>query len=142
MTTVTYGQTATGWTVDDSTFGARLALIRIRMDWNVKEAARSCEVPAASWRTWERDGVTPRRVVDIAKTISDVTGCDYLWLLTGSKTGHRISGVTERYRPPIIPRQVTGAHKRPTGRADEARRPPNRPADHSRPVLVRGSSIG
>jgi len=80
MTTV-HGERATGWTVDDGTFGARLALVRQRMDWNIKEAARECGLPAASWRTWERDGVSPRRIVEIAALIAARTGCDFGWLL-------------------------------------------------------------
>lgn len=71
-----------GWIADDSTFGARLALVRQRMQWgNVKEAALACGLPPESWRTWERDGVTPRRVVEIAAKIADRTGCDFGWLL-------------------------------------------------------------
>lgn len=73
-----------GWTADDSTFGARLALVRQRMQWgNVKEAAVACGLPTESWRTWERDGITPRRQVEIAKKIAEKTGCDYIWLALG-----------------------------------------------------------
>lgn len=78
--------TTQGWTADDSTFGARLALIRQKMAWgNVKEAAVACGLPAESWRTWERDNVVPRRIVEIASIIADKTGCDYGWLLTGPR---------------------------------------------------------
>lgn len=88
-----------GWTADDSTFGARLALVRQRMGWgNVKEAAVNCGVPTESWRTWERDGVEPRRIVEIAATIADRTGCDYGWLLTGPRLreGRVLTTVGER----------------------------------------------
>lgn len=79
-------RTSPGWTADDGTFGARLALIRQRMSWgNVKEAATACGLPVESWRTWERDNVTPRRIVEIALIISERTGCDYGWLLTGPR---------------------------------------------------------
>lgn len=71
-----------GWTVDDGTFGARLALVRQRMQWNIKEAARECGVPAASWGTWEA-GSLPRRYTEICRLIADRTGASYLWLLTG-----------------------------------------------------------
>lgn len=75
-----------GWTADDSTFGARLALIRQRMAWgNVKEAAVACGLPPESWRTWERDNVAPRRVVEVAAIISEKTGCDFGWLLAGQR---------------------------------------------------------
>ena len=73
-----------GWTVDASTFGARLALIRQHMGWgNVADAAKACGVPVASWRNWERDNRAPRQITLIAKQISTATGCDYLWLLLG-----------------------------------------------------------
>ena len=75
----------TGWIADDSTFGARLALIRQKMDWNIKEAARECAVPAASWKSWERQGVRPRNIDDAAWQIADRTGCDYGWLLAGAR---------------------------------------------------------
>lgn len=73
------------WRVDASTFGARLALIRWQMGWNMKEAAIGCGLPAQSWRTWEIDGTTPRDIVAIAKQISERTRCDYLWLLIGER---------------------------------------------------------
>lgn len=54
------------------------------MAWgNIKEAAVACGLPTESWRTWERDNVMPRRVVEIAAIIADRTGCDYWWLLAG-----------------------------------------------------------
>lgn len=86
MTVTGAESTVRGWTADDSTFGARLALIRQRMGWgNVKLAAEECKLPVQSWRTWERDGVTPRNIVEIAGTISERTGCDYGWLLAGHR---------------------------------------------------------
>ena len=117
----------TGWTADDSTFGARLALIRQRMAWgNVKEAAVACGLPPESWRTWERDNVAPRRVVEVAAIIAEKTGCDYGWLLAGRRLttasgrrgashgeiNDRKATVTGRTRPigePAnpIPRQAT-----------------------------------
>jgi transcriptional regulator with XRE-family HTH domain len=74
--------TSQGWTVDDSTFGARLALVRQRMQWNIKEAARECGIPAASWGTWE-GGAMPRRYTEMCRLIADRTGCDFGWLLAG-----------------------------------------------------------
>jgi hypothetical protein len=72
----------TGWIADDSSFGARLALVRQRMQWgNVKEAADACGIPVESWRRWERDGRAPRDVVDQARKIADRTGADFGWLL-------------------------------------------------------------
>lgn len=76
--------TGQGWTVDDSTFGARLALIRQRMQWNLKEAARECGIPAATWGLWE-NGAMPRRYTEMCRLIANRTGCDYLWLLDGPR---------------------------------------------------------
>lgn len=97
MTTTTV-ERRSGWIADDSTFGARLALVRQKKAWgNVKEAATACGLPVESWRNWERDNVVPRRVVTIAKVISMATGCDYLWLLLGS--GDYDTRTTEVYSP-------------------------------------------
>src|SRR4051812_17601519 len=69
-----------GWRPDDSTFGARLALVRQRMGWgNVAEAALACGVAIETWRTWER-GRTPRNFVEVCVKISAVTGADVAWL--------------------------------------------------------------
>jgi transcriptional regulator with XRE-family HTH domain len=95
---------AQGWTVDDSTFGARLALVRQRMQWNVKEAARECGIPAASWGSWE-NGAMPRRYTEMCRLIAQRTGADYGWLLDGPgltgkagdvRTTHGYSTVTEQ----------------------------------------------
>ena len=97
MTTV-HGEdrsVSTGLTVDDTTFAARLALVRHRMGWNLKEAARECGQPAASWRMWE-EGSSPRRKEDIARAIVERTGCDFYWLLLGE---HRGGKLTHRYAP-------------------------------------------
>ena len=78
---------ARGWTVNDSTFGARLALIRQHMDWNLKEAALACNVPAQTWTNWERKGQDPQRLHAVVRQIADRSGCDYLWLLAGPEGG-------------------------------------------------------
>lgn len=75
------------WVPDDLTFGARLALIRQRMGWNVKEAALACGLPAQSWRGWEIGGREPHRRTTIAMTIAAKTGCDFLWLVHGPDRG-------------------------------------------------------
>jgi transcriptional regulator with XRE-family HTH domain len=104
LMTAVYGEprpanTGQGWTVDDSTFGARLALVRQRMQWNIKEAARECGIPAASWGTWE-NGAMPRRYTEMCRLIAERTGCDYGWLVLGPQsssalTTHGYSTVTE-----------------------------------------------
>lgn len=64
------------------TFGARLALIRQAMGWNVTEAATACGVPPTSWKNWER-GRQPHRMIHAAQAIADRTGCDRDWLVFG-----------------------------------------------------------
>ncbi len=66
-------------------FGARLALIRWRQRWNQKEAALACGIPQNSWREWEVSGRAPRNVVEVASKISQVTGIDDYWILTGKQ---------------------------------------------------------
>lgn len=124
------------------------------MDWNIKEAARECGLPAASWRTWERDGVTPRRVVEITAIISDRTGCDYGWLLAGSRLRSRPDPGTitanEGYRRADTQPATTARPARPTAPPQPKRRPhattspgratpkdtTRRPARLPRPVTV------
>src|SRR5258707_106817 len=79
------------WVPSDSTFGARLALVRQKMGWgNVKVAAVECGLPVETWRTWERDNVEPKRLLVIAMAIASRTGCDYLWLVHGPNRGGAI----------------------------------------------------
>lgn len=88
MTTAVKHTNGAGWVANDTTFGARLALVRQRMAWgNVKEAALACGIATQSWRTWERDGVPPRNLEEACKKISARTGCDYGWLALGRPTG-------------------------------------------------------
>lgn len=129
--------TSGAWVPDDSTFGARLALVRQRMQWgNVKEAAIACGLPAESWRTWERDGVTPRRVVEVASIISARTGCDYGWLLAGNRLRSATNGTadvnTRQYLSGsnrVMPHQPKPPDNRPPGRLTRSSTtpPPRRP---------------
>lgn len=81
MRVVTTEATSRGWRPDDSSFGARLALVRQRMGWgNVKEAALACGLPVESWRNWERDGREPRSYIAVCQKISERTGADMAWL--------------------------------------------------------------
>jgi hypothetical protein len=117
-----------GWTVDDGTFGARLALVRQRMQWNIKEAARECGVPAASWGTWEA-GSLPRRYTEICAQIAERTGASYMWLLTGPRVGR------SAIRDPNEPSAFIGHKddpKRPPHVAPRPFGPPRR--EHTRPV--------
>ena len=139
MTTTPHQQQAAkGWMPDDTTFGARLALIRQRMQWgNVREAATECGIPPESWRTWERDNVTPRRVVDISTRIAQRTGCDLGWLIAGSAMAGRMeiatgasadpnqdSGPVSRLLAPAATARQTRPAHRPTGRTSGTQRRP------------------
>lgn len=84
-------QTPEPWVPDASTLGARLALIRQRMGWNITEAARECHVHAESWRLWEQQGREPRRLVTIAMAIATRTGVDLDWLVYGPNKGSRLT---------------------------------------------------
>lgn len=70
------------WTPDHGSFGARLAAIRHKMGWNVKEAAIACGVPPQNWRNWEA-GDEPRRLVTICMAIASRTNVDLDWLVYG-----------------------------------------------------------
>lgn len=113
--------TGQGWTVDDSTFGARLALVRQRMKWNIKEAARECGIPAASWGTWE-NGAMPRRYTEMCRLIANRTGCDFGWLALGPTRKDAAS--VSVWNPPVtIWPQITplAPRQRPPGRRDSRR---------------------
>jgi len=86
---------ARSW-VPQMTFGARLALVRQAMQWNMKEAAAKCGLPAQSWRQWEVYGHMPRRYVETVKLIAGATDVDYDWLLDGRSGGDGGGGVTTR----------------------------------------------
>lgn len=73
----------TAWVPDDATFGARLALVRQRMGWNMKEAALACGIKPNTWRDWELKGREPHRLKAMCEQIASYTGCNYLWLMTG-----------------------------------------------------------
>lgn len=126
-------RTGTGWTVDDSTFGARLALIRQHEKWNIKEAAMICGLPPASWANWERGDMFPRRMVETCKLIATRSGCDFYWLLTGDASPAR---VTEGYA--VVPAQRQAKTRRIPKRSPVAptHRPPSR-GDTRRPRLAR-----
>lgn len=89
-----------GWRPDDSTFGARLALVRQRMQWNIKEAARECGIPAASWGTWEA-GALPRRYTEMCRLITERTGADFIWLVAGSDGAGAAQAIAHYFQPPI-----------------------------------------
>jgi len=125
-TTEATERTAPGWTANDSTFGARLALIRQHMGWgNVAKAAKECGLPTDSWRNWEVDGRLPQRLVTIALTIATRTGCDLDWLVYGPDRG----GVRATRTYPFT-RVVRTVEERPT----EWRPDTTRPVRQTRPI--------
>jgi hypothetical protein len=136
MTTVDRSA-AQGWVADDSTFGARLALVRQRMGWgNVKEAAVACGLPTESWRSWERDGRMPQRLTEIAGIISDRTGCDFGWLVAGPRmAGNGGGSVSPNHRSSHLPRTITiPAVTSPLGQKPTG--PPRPGSAKRRPVLI------
>lgn len=129
MTQAPEQSTAKGWRPDDSTFGARLALVRQRMGWgNVREAAVACGIPPESWRTWERDNVAPRRLVEMATLIANRTGCDFYWLIAGD--GPSTKGRSAHIVRPVSATPVT----RPFGPKPEG--VPRPGSSKRRPVLI------
>jgi len=95
------------WVPDGHTFAARLALIRQRMGWNIKEAARACGLSDSSWREWELSDRRPRDYEYVCKQIANVAWCDLHWLMTGA---------------PMVPPHPPGQPFRPPHPAEPARR--------------------
>lgn len=71
------------WIPRDDTFGARLAMVRQRFGWNLKQASLACGLPINAWAQWESNGRIPRNFAEVAELISDATGADDYWLMTG-----------------------------------------------------------
>jgi len=114
------------WTPDDSTFGARLALIRQRMRWgDIARAAKECGVPTDSWRNWEVDGREPHRLITIAVTIATRTGCDLDWLVYGPNKPIKPIATGMRLDPHVVATVV----------AREAASDPLRPVRQTRPSM-------
>ncbi|OOB90323.1 helix-turn-helix domain-containing protein [Rathayibacter sp. VKM Ac-2630] len=79
MTTTTL---AHAWIPDTASLGARLALVRWRMGWNVKEAERECGISQNLWSGWEA-GSQPRNYNAQINRIVLRTQVDKYWLMTG-----------------------------------------------------------
>jgi hypothetical protein len=73
------------WNPDTSAFGARLALVRWKMGWNVAEAERECGTTQNLWANWE-SGSMPRQLVEVATKIAWKAKVERDWLLTGDET--------------------------------------------------------
>ena len=76
----------TDWVPSAAAFAARLALIRNKLGWNVKEAATSCDLPPQSWRNWE-DGTRPQDYAQVCQRIATRTGVSLTWLAWGPEEG-------------------------------------------------------
>lgn len=87
------------WVPDTEEFSVRLALIRHRLRWNVKEAAIACGIKPQSWREWELHGRRPQDYEGTCKQIAQTVQCNLVWLMTG-------------YRTPPEPPHPTGTSRR------------------------------
>lgn len=73
------------WNPDTSSFGARLALVRWKMGWNVAEAERECGTTQNLWANWEA-GSMPRQLVEVVTKIAWRAKVDRNWLLMGEQS--------------------------------------------------------
>lgn len=73
------------WNPTASSFGARLALVRWKMGWNVAEAERECGTTQNLWANWE-SGSMPRQLVEVVTKIAWKAKVERNWLLTGEET--------------------------------------------------------
>lgn len=70
------------WIPDGGSLGARLALVRHSMNWNLKQAANECRLAMNAWARYEQ-GIQPRDLLGTVDKIVARTGVDRMWLLTG-----------------------------------------------------------
>ncbi len=106
------------------------------MQWNIKEAARECGIPPASWGSWE-NGAMPHRYTEKCRLIAERTGCDYGWLVLGPATNgkHVIDW------NPVKAEKVTRPHRhRSRGREITRTGSPSGRGDSRRPVTPRRTS--
>lgn len=89
------------WIPDDSTFGARLALVRQHMGWTKAQAARAIGASESSWGNWERPASADRKPTrpqgyeDITAKIAAASNCNLGWL-RGTGPGGATLSVTAR----------------------------------------------
>lgn len=93
------------WIPQDD-FRARLALVRNRMGWNVKDAGELTGVGDVNWRNWER-GKHPRNLEDVCRKIAAACGCSYQWLMLGDAFGSP-EQVRSRWTAPVALRVIPG----------------------------------
>jgi transcriptional regulator with XRE-family HTH domain len=68
--------------LDASEFGARLALVRWHMGWNISEAEKACGISQNTWANWEK-GSRPRDFQKATESIAEKASVDLVWLMTG-----------------------------------------------------------
>lgn len=100
--------------IPQDTFGARLALVRQRMHWNIAEAATACGLGDENWRQWER-GRSPRNLQDVAEAIAARTGCDLTWLMMGTAGGRTLRRNDARGWCPQVIEGGRRGPRRPSG---------------------------
>jgi len=110
-------KTEAGWIPDVSHFGARLALVRWKMDWNRAEAERECGVSQNLWAGWE-SGVSPHDQIKVAEKIAARSGVNKMWLLLGEGDPSDYMGALTASRVKAHARPPRGhANTHPKGRA-------------------------
>jgi transcriptional regulator with XRE-family HTH domain len=82
MTTQSDQEPDVDWVPSTDDFGARLALVRQRKNWNISEAAKACGLAETTWHTWE-EGSYPRKMEQVCRAIAKASGVNYVWLMTG-----------------------------------------------------------
>lgn len=105
------------WVPDTAQFGARLALVRWQMGWNLKEASLACGFAQNSWGGWE-SGQKPRDYLDTVDKIVKVTGVSRMWLMMGEGNPSDYKSMVAdlaKERRKRRPASLT----RPRGRSDE-----------------------
>lgn len=90
-------------TVEDLTFGERLALSRRRAGLTQTEMALLLHVSRQVISKWEKDAGRPDDIVQTAKDWGLHTGYHPAWLLLGSGSGYK-----EDFPPAWTPSVVTG----------------------------------
>jgi hypothetical protein len=70
--------------VPKNTLATRLRLVRQELGMSVEDIATLCEVPIPTWRNWEH-GASPRRLDQQVRRISERTGVDLSWLMSGNR---------------------------------------------------------
>lgn len=85
--TTAMGASPIGW-VPDGDFSDRLALVRSRMGWNYSTAGERCGIDGEAWVRWELEGRKPQDFESVCKRVSEGSGCNLVWLMTGQANSY------------------------------------------------------